>query len=226
MSKNVIIISGSPRKGGNSDAVTAFAKEQFERSGANVEVFLVRGETVAPCIGCDSCMGEREVCIYHDSAAELIERLFKADAVLLAAPLYYTTVPGTVKVLFDRFYVHYNFVKGLKTPSPKRKAGVVFCYGGSPEDVLQRASEYTAYCFRDLGYGTFDAAYCPMCTEKTTFSQSADYRKNVSELTDWLISDETVNRSGVSYGIERGRFAEGAEPPEVSNARDNSLRGY
>jgi multimeric flavodoxin WrbA len=218
--KNVIIISGSPRGGGNSDAVTEYVKERLAKNGANVEVFRVRDETIAPCIGCDKCKGEREVCVHRDGAAGLIERIFSADAVLLAAPLYYTSVPGTVKVLYDRFYVHYNFVKGLKTPSPQRKTGVVFCYGGSPEDVLQRASEYVAYCFRDLGFGTFDNALCPMCTEKTTFSGSAEYREKVAALADWLVSDDIKNMSGKSFGIERDRFAEGTEPPGVTSARE------
>jgi NAD(P)H-dependent FMN reductase len=220
--KNVIIISGSPRVNGNSDAATGFAVRELEARGASVEVFYVRDETVAPCVGCDACKGEREVCVHGDRAAGLIERVFRADAVLLAAPLYYMGVPGTVKVLFDRFYVHYNFPKGLKTPSPQRKSGVVFCYGGSPEDVLHRAAEYVAYCFRDLGYGTFDAAYCPMCVDKSTFSQSADYRARVSALADWLVSDETENRSGVSFGIDRDRFAEGAEPPQIAAVRSES----
>ncbi|MDR0905306.1 MAG: flavodoxin family protein [Oscillospiraceae bacterium] len=217
--KNIIIISGSPRAGGNSDAATDFAVRELEKRGASVEVFRVRDETIAPCTGCDAGMGEREICIHRDSAAGLIERIFKADAVLLAAPLYFMGVPGAVKVLFDRFYVHYNFVKGLKTPQPQRKAGVVFCYGGSPDDVLHRAAEYVAYCFRDLGYGSFDAAYCPMCKDKSTFSQTVEYQNRVAALADWLVSDETANRSGVSFGIERDRFADGAEPPEVTAAR-------
>jgi NAD(P)H-dependent FMN reductase len=223
MKKSVIIISGSPRVGGNSDAVAEFAKQRLEESGANVEIFCVREETIAPCIGCDGCKGTREVCVHRDRAAELIERIYSADAVLLAAPLYYTSVPGTVKVLFDRFYVHYNFVRGLKIPSPLRKAGVVFCYGGSPEDVLKRASEYVAYCFRDLGFGSFEAIKCPMCTEKNTFLENYIYKDNVIELSNWLISDETENRSGVSFGIERDRFAEGAEPPAITAAKSSAI---
>jgi NAD(P)H-dependent FMN reductase len=220
---NVIIINGSPRRNGNSDAVTDFAQQQLEQRGANVEVFYVRDEIIAPCIGCDTCKADREICVHSDSTAGLIERLFVADAILLAVPLYYTSVPGTVKVLLDRFYVHYNFVSGLKTPSPLRKASVVFCYGGSPEDVLQRASEYVAYCFRDLGYGVFDNALCPMCVEKSSFSQNSEYRAKVAELADWLISDETLNRSGKSFGIESNRFAEGSEPSAVLRQQENLL---
>ncbi|MDR0819671.1 MAG: flavodoxin family protein [Oscillospiraceae bacterium] len=221
MGKNVILINGSPRNGGNSDAVIDLVKRQLEQNGASVEVYRVREHTVAPCVGCDNCKNDDEVCIHKDGAAELIERLYKADSVLLIAPLYYTSVPGTVKVLFDRFYARYNFKKGLKTPSPMRKAGVVFCYGGSPADVLHRAAEYVAYCFRDLGYGSFDAVLCPMCTDKTTFSRIDKYQSNVAALTDWLISGNTDNISGASFGIERDRFAEGSEPPAIAAARQS-----
>ena len=51
---NIVVLSGSPRKGGNTDLlVEAFVKGASEKH--NVEVVLVRDHHINPCIGCDSC---------------------------------------------------------------------------------------------------------------------------------------------------------------------------
>jgi len=214
--KNIIILNGSPRAGGNSDAMTAFAYERL-RGKSNAEVYTVRELKIADCVGCYACMDDErgEVCVIDDDAKPLVEKLYKADAAIVLMPLYFTTVPGIVKMLFDRFFVHYNFPKGLKVPDPRRKACAAWTYGGSPEDVIQRASEYAAYCFRDLRYGIFDDVRMPQCKDKTAFQESKEYQSRVAALCDWLLEEGTDSLSGRDYGISRNRFAEGAAPPET-----------
>jgi len=218
--KKIVIINGSPRKGGNSDAMTEFAVSELQNK-ADIEVFIVREHNTAQCVGCNACMDDErgEVCVFRDDAAELVERLFTADAALLITPLYFMSVPGIVKVLFDRFYVHYNFPKGLKTPVQERKAAVAWTYGGSPDDVVQSASEYVAYCFRDLRYGAFDDARCPQCKDKNTFISTPEYQSRLKNLCEWLVGGGNANISGRDFGISRDRFAPGAEPPEVTAAK-------
>ncbi|MDR3277921.1 MAG: flavodoxin family protein [Oscillospiraceae bacterium] len=180
-----VIINGSPRAGGNSDAITELAVRELTSAGVAPEAFYVRDHAIAPCIGCDRCK-KTDVCVFQDSAAEIIGKLLKADAALLIAPIYYTSVPGTVKVLIDRFYVNYNFERGLKAPNPARKFGVVFTYGGTPDAEVMKAVDLVNYAFRDLGCGAQRSVLCGMNVEKTSFSANGAYRRRVCDLTAWL----------------------------------------
>jgi multimeric flavodoxin WrbA len=184
--KKIVIINGSPRASGNSDAMTRLAESRLG-GAASTEVFYMRQNAVIPCVGCDSCK-ETDECVHDDSAAALIGRLKRADGALLFTPLYYTSVPGVVKVLFDRFYVEYNpWRYGLKTPSPNRRFGVVFTYGGSPADVVERAVELSAYAFADLGFGSHKSVMCAMNIEKDSFEKNGEYRREVERLLDWML---------------------------------------
>ncbi|MDR3148447.1 MAG: NAD(P)H-dependent oxidoreductase [Oscillospiraceae bacterium] len=187
-----IIISGSPRAGGNSDAIAEFAVRELNESGAETEVFRVRDLDVSPCIGCDRCK-QTGTCIFRDDASVLIEKLKTADGVILAAPVYYTSLPGTVKVLTDRFYVNYNPWQGIAQAPKDRKFGVVFTYGGTPDEVAEKAVDVAAYAFKDLGFGNHRSVLCGMDIEKTSFANNSDYKRKVKQLTDWMIKTGTAN---------------------------------
>jgi len=194
-----IIISGSPRKEGNSDAIAAFAAEQLTKAGHSVDITYVRNMTFHECIGCDSCKKTGN-CVFNDSASELIQQLLTADGVLLATPIYYTSLPGTVKRLIDRFYVNYNPWEGIKQPNPARKFAVVFTYGGTPDEVAAKAIDISAYGFKDLGYGSSRSVLCGMNVEKTSFTNNSLYRENVAKLTEWLGNSGSIDSDGVKSG--------------------------
>ena len=53
--KNILILSGSPRKGGNSDTLCDQFMAGAQEAGHNVEKIWVQGEKIAPCLGCGHC---------------------------------------------------------------------------------------------------------------------------------------------------------------------------
>ncbi|MDR1821757.1 MAG: flavodoxin family protein [Oscillospiraceae bacterium] len=181
--EQAIIINGSPRAGANSDAIAAFAVQQFAEHGIDAAIYNIRDMKIHPCVGCDTCKGE-PVCVFSDDATELISRLLTAKIALLAAPLYYTNLPGTVKVLIDRFYVNYDPWKygGKRTPDPARRFGTVLTYGGSPESTALGAIELASYAFADLGFGSREYVLCPMNIEKTSFSGNNGFKEKTAAL--------------------------------------------
>ena len=58
---------------------------------------------ILPCTGCDSCV-RKKPCpeSAKDDMAELEGKLTQADGIIIAAPSYFTSVPGILKNLMDR----------------------------------------------------------------------------------------------------------------------------
>ena len=114
MSKNVLIISSSPRKGGNSETLAAsFAKGAGE-AGHKVETVYLREKNYGFCKGCLACLKVGH-CVIDDDAVEIAARMHDADVLVFATPVYYYSVSGQLKTMLDRanplFDSDYAFTK-------------------------------------------------------------------------------------------------------------------
>ena len=101
MSKNVLVISTSPRKNSNSESLaTAFAKGALE-AGNTVEQISLRGKDIKFCIGCLTCVKTLR-CVISDDTEEIRQKMLKADVIAFATPIYYYEMSGQMKTLLDR----------------------------------------------------------------------------------------------------------------------------
>ena len=109
--KNVLIISGSPRKGGNSDLLCDQFAKGAEEAGGNVEKIFLADYNIKYFEEEDEQrVGERRN-EAEDDAPALMDKLVKADIVVLASPAYYLNVTGQMKVFIDRTYSHLSELK-------------------------------------------------------------------------------------------------------------------
>ena len=99
--KNVLIISTSPRKGGNSESLALEFAKGAEESGNKVETVFFREKNIGFCKGCLAC-GKTNRCVIKDDAAELVEKMLAADVIVFATPIYYYEMSGQMKTLLDR----------------------------------------------------------------------------------------------------------------------------
>ena len=100
---NVLGISGTPRKGGNSEILLDAAMEPFTDAGWETTRILISEKKIEMCIGCDSCKADNR-CFINDGMIEIYEAFALCDAVIISAPTYYRNVPAQLKALFDRTY--------------------------------------------------------------------------------------------------------------------------
>ena len=108
MSKKVLIISSSPRKGGNSDLLCdGFEKGALE-AGNEVEKIFLKDKTVHPCTGCSVCSMYGKPCPQKDDAAEIVEKMIVADVIVMATPVYFYTMCGQMKIMIDRCCARYT----------------------------------------------------------------------------------------------------------------------
>ncbi len=110
--KKVLIISTSLRANSNSDALAqSFAQGAIEE-GNEVECVSLRDKTIQFCKGCLACTRTLR-CVIKDDAPEIVDKMFRADVIVFATPIYYYEMSGQMKTLLDRanplFNADYRF---------------------------------------------------------------------------------------------------------------------
>ena len=108
--KNVMIISSSPRVGGNSETLAREFEKGAKEAGHNVEFVNLREMNLKYCTACYNCNATGK-CIHDDGMNELSERLLKADVLVFATPVYFYSMSGQLKVFIDRLVTHYTKIK-------------------------------------------------------------------------------------------------------------------
>lgn len=101
MSKKVVIISASPRKGGNSDTLCEEFRRGCEEAGNQVVKISLRDKQINFCKACYYCKKAGE-CIQQDDVPAILQQMTEADVIVLATPVYFYTMNGQLKTLIDR----------------------------------------------------------------------------------------------------------------------------
>ena len=103
LTMNILILSGSPRKGGNTELLAeAFAKGAAEHH--HVEIVSVRDYNVNPCLGCNACFKTDGICAQNDDMAIIYEKMSRADMLVIASPVYFYGISAQLKAVIDRFH--------------------------------------------------------------------------------------------------------------------------
>lgn len=114
MGKRILILSSSPRKGGNSEALAEYFAKGAKDSGNEVEIIYLREKQYGFCKGCLACQKLGQ-CVIKDDAIEIASKMHDADVLVFASPVYYYSISGQLKTMLDRanplFNSDYNFRK-------------------------------------------------------------------------------------------------------------------
>ena len=101
MSKTVLVISTSPRKNGNSDALADAFIRGAQQVGNQVAKINLYDKSIGFCKGCLTCQSTQR-CIINDDASAIAQRMLTADVIVFATPIYYYGMCGQMKTLLDR----------------------------------------------------------------------------------------------------------------------------
>ena len=99
----ILVLTGSPRKRGNSNTLADKFAEGAKEAGHEVLRFDAAQKNVHPCVACNHC-GMDGPCVFDDDFAFVREHLPGADCVVFATPMYYFGVSAQLKAVVDRFY--------------------------------------------------------------------------------------------------------------------------
>ena len=107
MSKNVIVISASPRKGGNSDVLCDEFIKGAKEAGNTVRKIFLKEKKINYCMGCGVCNSTHK-CVQQDDMKEILDSMVDADVIVLATPVYFYTMDAQLKTLIDRTVPRYT----------------------------------------------------------------------------------------------------------------------
>ncbi len=99
--KKVLVVSASPRKGGNSETLAKRFADGASASGNEVKVITVRDVGLKFCTGCLYCQSH-DKCVLNDGMNVLYSEFENADVLVFATPVYYYSVSGQLKTFLDR----------------------------------------------------------------------------------------------------------------------------
>ena len=137
MSKKILILSGSPRKGGNSDLLCDEFMRGALETGNQVEKIRVAEKKIGYCNACYYCRQSGGVCAKKDDMAVVLQKMIDADVIVLASPVYFYSVDAQLKTVIDRTVARWTEVKGKE-----------FYYIVTCADEEQESQERTIECFR------------------------------------------------------------------------------
>ena len=137
MGKKVLILSGSPRKGGNSDLLCDEFMRGAQESGNEAEKIRVAAKKVAPCSACYYCTSHNGACVHKDGMAEILQKMIDADVLVLASPVYFYSIDAQLKTVIDRTVARWLEVKNKK-----------FYYIATMADEPRQSADTTLACFR------------------------------------------------------------------------------
>lgn len=147
---NILVISSSPRKNGNSDVLCDRFIEGARDSGHYIEKIRLDELNISPCKACNACVKNHK-CVIKDDAAEAVEKMLAADMIVLATPVYFYSLCAQLKILIDRCYARHTEMKNkefvfiITAADPQHKAaaetldslrGFIRCLPGAEEKAV------------------------------------------------------------------------------------------
>jgi multimeric flavodoxin WrbA len=137
LGKKVLVLSGSPRRGGNSDLLCDQLIKGAEESGNQVEKIFLRNMHINYCLACDGCKRNKGECAIKDDMAGILENMIDADVIVMATPVYFYSIDAQMKTLIDRTVARYTEIEGKE-----------FYFIMTAADEEKHALDRTLECFR------------------------------------------------------------------------------
>ena len=110
----ILVVNGSPRKGGNTESLLDALIAGAEVVGATISKMNLRNLDVSPCRACDSCKKTGK-CIQKDDMYDLISKMEESEIWILGTPVYWWGPTAQLKAFIDRWYgINREVFKGRK----------------------------------------------------------------------------------------------------------------
>lgn len=138
MPKKVLIISGSPKKDGNTASLVDWLAQGAQEKGSQVEIIPVAFLKYKHpgCTACRVCQNSKEYeCVIKDDAREVLKKMAKAEFIVMATPLYFFSASAQLKVIFDRMFSLYKWDNQANTFTSPLKGKTFALIASAYEDV-------------------------------------------------------------------------------------------
>ncbi|HEX9862273.1 MAG TPA: flavodoxin family protein [Candidatus Bathyarchaeia archaeon] len=117
----VIAFNGSSRKDGNTALLLKRVLQVLEAEGIKTELIQLAGAPIRGCNACRTCYTtkNKRCAIEDDKVNAYIQKMMKADGIILGSPVYFSMMTPELKALIDRA----GYVARANQDMFKRKVG-------------------------------------------------------------------------------------------------------
>lgn len=136
----VLILNGSPRKGGNTSIACEELEKVFVEEGVDVEIVQVGTTDIRGCIACGTCSTTGK-CVFDDIVNEVAKKFEEADGLILASPVYYASANSTLTALCDRLFYSCHADKRMKVGG-----SVAVARRGGTSATFDQLNKYFTIC--------------------------------------------------------------------------------
>jgi multimeric flavodoxin WrbA len=216
----IIGIAGSTRKEKQSGVYT-LVKTVLENSGCEYELISLKGKNISGCIACLGCVKDN-ICKVEDDLTELRDKVVGADAYVIGAPNYYSTLNAVTHAFLERWF-QFRHQEG---DSLWGKLGVAVGVGGTtgqfPADDIEK---FFAYNFIETvtkvaGQGAascFSCGYGETCKVGVPYMLYGEGAKITSEMVPDVTKQPDVMKAASDAGKLLGqRLSEGHDRKQVT----------
>lgn len=148
-----ISLIASERAKGNSELLGKLALKEALKNGATGEIIYLKDFKIMQCRGCMECVFKGRLCKLDDDLYKLLTKIREADALLLIAPTYVLSIPGSLKLLIDR-YLSMPAYFGYRQDKPAISIGVA-----SPIDWHQFQLPFMNLVLLAMGYRVMNSFF-------------------------------------------------------------------
>ena len=132
----ILIINGSPHANGNTKIAIDEMQKIFDEQKIETELMHIGNADIHGCIACMYCKKHGK-CAFNDQVNVALEKFKEADALVVATPVYFAGVNGTLKSFLDRLFYSKNFDTSMKVG-----AAVVVARRGGMTDTYDTLHKY------------------------------------------------------------------------------------
>jgi len=184
----VLALTGSPRKGGNTETLVAAVMRGVARAGAVGEIVRLSDLSIGPCVGCGGCQ-ESGRCVIDDDMQGLYDKILAAQVIILASPIYFYGLTAQTKLFVDRVQALWSRKQLLLAtrqwhPDPEKKGYLVSVAATQGEKVFVGAQLTARYAFDAMGFsygGDF-------------LVRGVDHRGQLNQMVDTLAEAEAFGQ--------------------------------
>ena len=159
---NLMAISSSPRRNGNSELLLNSFVEGARHNGWETELLRLQKLNISPCQACDGC-SKKGQCVQDDDMQYVFQRLQQVDGLVVASPIYFGTLSAQLKIFIDRFQCWWQAKYRLKQPFvglEEGKIGFFICVSAlKDKGYCEDATKVAKVLFHNLNYHYVDALH-------------------------------------------------------------------
>jgi len=99
----IIGISGSPRRGSNTEVLVKEALKGAQKiKDVETDFLSLAGKNIEHCKGCLACQKQNRICVIRDDFQEFFKAYMKADGIIIGSPVYHLSITSCLKAAIER----------------------------------------------------------------------------------------------------------------------------